>query len=199
MTTSQIKEQVAEVVAQMATACVEYIKLAYDDAHDLKLGKPATAAQIAKVEQLLGKPLPPSYRAFLELHNGWAQYDFKASLLSAEELESDWVKEVLTEKGKLFLEFTDKNPLASGRFVVFAGQDSSRLGAFDLKKVGADGELGFVTYEHTKQEARFPSFLAFMKSELKSMQRLLQSEKDGSDDDDEEEDDDEDEDEDEDE
>ena len=36
-----------------------------------QLGPPASEEQIAKLEQKIGIALPPSYRAFLTIHNGW--------------------------------------------------------------------------------------------------------------------------------
>lgn len=46
----------------------------------------ASAVALAKVEQRLGRPLPPSYRAFLELHDGWPRFFDGASLLGTANL-----------------------------------------------------------------------------------------------------------------
>ena len=46
----------------------------------------ATADQIVAAEARLGHRLPPSYREFLQLHNGWPRFFEGASMLSASEL-----------------------------------------------------------------------------------------------------------------
>ena len=56
------------------------------------LGYPAaTEAQLRAAEARLGAPLPPSYRTFLEVSNGWRHLDyFYGRLWSAEEI--DWFR-----------------------------------------------------------------------------------------------------------
>ncbi|MGE3273018.1 MAG: SMI1/KNR4 family protein [Chloroflexota bacterium] len=59
---------------------------------------PATASQIAAAEARIGKRLPPSYRAFLEVSNGWRVLgDFHWDILPTERIEwfrvnnQDWI------------------------------------------------------------------------------------------------------------
>ena len=59
---------------------------------------PATDAQIADAEARIGKQLPPSYRAFLEVSNGWRLLgNFHWDVLPAERIEwfrvnnQDWI------------------------------------------------------------------------------------------------------------
>jgi hypothetical protein len=46
----------------------------------------ATQAGIAAVERQLGRRLPPSYRAFLEVHDGWPQFFHGAGLFGVRHL-----------------------------------------------------------------------------------------------------------------
>ncbi len=91
MTNAKVIQQVNRVVSELLAARKELSRLSEEEEIGEKLGLPASAAQIAKVKKLLGKPLPPSYQAFLELHNGWDEFEGDAKILSAEDLNSDWV------------------------------------------------------------------------------------------------------------
>ncbi len=46
----------------------------------------ASEATIEQAERRIGRPLPPSYREFLAVHNGWPRFFEGASLLSAASL-----------------------------------------------------------------------------------------------------------------
>ena len=46
----------------------------------------ASAVAIAAAEQRIGRPLPPSYRAFLEVHDGWPRFFEDATLLGTAHL-----------------------------------------------------------------------------------------------------------------
>lgn len=46
----------------------------------------ASLRKIKKAEERLGRPLPPSYRAFLSRHDGWPRFFEGASLLGTESL-----------------------------------------------------------------------------------------------------------------
>ncbi len=52
----------------------------------LKPGGPAHPAAVRRAELRLRRPLPPSYRAFLQLHDGWPRFFEGASLLGAAHL-----------------------------------------------------------------------------------------------------------------
>jgi hypothetical protein len=49
-------------------------------------GPPASEEQIALYEKHLGRPLPPSYRAFLSLHDGYQALAYPGDMLSIEDV-----------------------------------------------------------------------------------------------------------------
>jgi hypothetical protein len=53
-----------------------------------ELGGPTPEAQLVKLENGLGRCLPPSYRTFLSLYNGWRMISGAIDLLSVEEMLS---------------------------------------------------------------------------------------------------------------
>jgi hypothetical protein len=72
------------------------------------LGFPgATVAQLLAAEQRLGRPLPPSYRAFLQLTNGWP-FGLTEPLLPIEEVELLQVKE--PDMVRIWLEDQQEEP-----------------------------------------------------------------------------------------
>src|ERR1700730_9134301 len=50
------------------------------------LGPPASETQLARLEERLSRRLPPSYRSFLLLHNGWRMFSGTMDLLTIEEI-----------------------------------------------------------------------------------------------------------------
>lgn len=50
------------------------------------LGSPADPELIQSLEARIGRALPPSYKAFLSLHNGWRMVDAETDLLPVEEM-----------------------------------------------------------------------------------------------------------------
>jgi hypothetical protein len=193
------RERLKGVVQQLIEKQKELAKLTEDEEASLQLGRPCSPRQLARVEQALGKPIPPSYRAFLELYDGWDDFEGDAKILGSDDVGAAWVKSRIAKKGALFIEFTKKNPLASFGFPIFLGPTSSRLAVLDTRKVDGEGEMPVITYDYTKKEDEYASFTAFLEGELETVDDLIKDAKEGVDDDEDEGSDDDDEDEDEDE
>src|SRR5947209_2391129 len=68
-----VREQVSTLVEQMRRVRQERIDLE-DWGSDMKLGPATSAEEIRAAEKRLKFDFPPSYRAFLELHNGWFEF-----------------------------------------------------------------------------------------------------------------------------
>lgn len=60
------------------------------------LGSPADPARLDALEAELGQELPPSYRLFLTLHDGWAHWEGDIHMLSVEQMRGgeygEWVR-----------------------------------------------------------------------------------------------------------
>jgi hypothetical protein len=182
------RDDLRQLIHDLAEAKREYDRLLFDEEADHSPGAPASSLQIAEIERILGKPLPPSYRVFLELHNGWSDFAGGAKLLAVEDHGSDWVKKRLKELGDLLFEDYDKNPFLNGAIPVLLGKDENSYLVLDPGKVQKNGEMDFVLYDYGTEERRFESFTAFLQNDLLLMQRLIENEKHGiSDEDDEDE------------
>jgi SMI1 / KNR4 family (SUKH-1) len=176
------------LIQTLAEAMREYDQLAFDEEYPHDLGPPATAEQIAKLEKILGKPLPPSYRDFLKLHNGWSDFHGGAKLLAVEDHGSKWVKQRIKEIGDLFFEDDSDNPFQQGMLPVLLGKDENSYLVLDPSVVRKNGEMDFVRFDYSQEEKRFKDFTSFLHNESKVMQELVEEERDGLSEDDEEED-----------
>jgi hypothetical protein len=156
-----------------------YDRLAFDEEYGHPLGKPCTQKQLAKLEELLGHPLPPSYRAFLELHNGWSKFSGDAKLLSVENQRSEWVQQRLDDMEELFDEFGGDNPFKAGALPVLLGEDSHSVLLVDPRTVRLDGEMDFVALDIIEEENRFNNFTAFLVHKLELLRRLIAKQRDG--------------------
>ena len=178
-----------KLIAELIEAKREYYRLAFDTESKQKLGPPCSPAQIAKLERILGKPVPPSYRAFLELHNGWEKFDGDTKLLAVEDHEQPWVKERLKTLRSLLKEYGDDDPFEHGAVPVQLGKDDRAFTLLDPRVTRKNGEMDVVQYDLTQEEDRFKDFVAFLKDDLEVTRELIDEEKNGvSDEDDEDED-----------
>jgi hypothetical protein len=176
---TEYEKTVKDLVEQLVAARKEKNRLRRDEEVDEKLGPPATPQQLAELERLLGKSLPPSYRAFMALHNGWDEFQGDFQLLSVEDRQSAMVKARSEEMGAFFPEQELENPFATWGFLVALGQTSGRLTFLDTRAVDADGEMEVAAFEYTEEEARFASFAEFLKDDLKLQLDIIEHEREG--------------------
>jgi hypothetical protein len=175
------RAELEKLIGDLADAMRERDSLLFDEEYPHTLGKPASAKQLAALESRLGAPLPPSYRAFLELHNGWEKFTGGAKLLATEDHEAAWVKQFVDSMDTLFYEQPKvENPFAVGAIPILAGEDVNKYLVLDPRKVGSDGEMTFVQYEYTRKERRFKNFTQFLQHELKLLQERIEDQKKGS-------------------
>src|SRR5262245_4865178 len=78
--------QVADVVSRLAKAVTDFAKQEGDLDYLPVPHPPASAKLIADYEKYLGVKLPASYRAFLELHNGYDWLAYPGHMLSIEDV-----------------------------------------------------------------------------------------------------------------
>jgi SMI1 / KNR4 family (SUKH-1) len=178
-----LRSEIKQLVDDFIEASREYFRLRFDVEYSFQLGKPCSPGQIAALEGILGKALPPSYRAFLELHNGFENFIGNQNLLAVEDQQADWVEEEVDTLNDLFEEHGGDNPFEKGAIPVALEQDTSTYLVLDPSKVRKNGEMDFVEYEYTRERIRFEDFGSFLRSKLEAMGRLIEKEKRGADED----------------
>lgn len=175
----ELQAEVKKLIDAFIEAKREYLRLRFDIAFTPQLGKPCTPQQIAALEEILGSDLPPSYRAFLELHNGFEGFLGNQNLLAVEDQEADWVLAELENIGDLFEEDGGDNPFEKGAIPVELGKEAPIYLVLDPSKVRKDGEMDFVEYEHTEKQNKWKDFVSFLRSKLEVMESLVEDQKKG--------------------
>jgi SMI1 / KNR4 family (SUKH-1) len=184
----EIHAKLQKLIHELIEAKREYYRLAFDREPRMKLGAPCSPEQLARLAAILGKPLPPSYRAFLELHNGWDGFDGDTKLLAVEDHEQAWVKNRVKTLSSLLEEYADENPFKEGAMPVLLGEDERAFTVLDPRKVRKNGEMDFVTFDLMQEQDRFKDFISFLEDDLVVTQELIEDEKKGTPDEEDEED-----------
>ncbi len=169
-----------DLIKQLSEAQRAYERLAFDEENEHPLGKPCSQKQILTLEKRLGKPLPPSYRAFMELHNGWTNFAADAKLLAVEDHKSEWVEERLLDMKELFPEADQDDPFEQGSMLVMVGEDSEEVLYVDPSTVRADGEMDFVALDIVEETGRYKDFTSFLEYKLDLFRRMIDKQTKGT-------------------
>jgi hypothetical protein len=170
-----LQAEIASALAELIQLLNESWRLEYDEDLKIELGAPASPMQLAALERRLGSPIPPSYRAFLLLHESWKDFASDSSLLSPNDYDEEWVRERLADLNDLFKEFESDNPVGAWGFPIMLGR-TGRMSLFlDKRSVRADGEMDFVYYDATEEQARFANFLEFLQAQIVTRKSLIAS------------------------
>lgn len=167
-----------DVIQELFSAFQELDHLMFDEEIDHELGTPCTEAQLVELEKWLGFVLPPSYREFLSLHNGWNNFDGNAKLLAIEDFRSSWVSEKIHNLEILFYE-DGENPFDKGMIPILLGEDNDNFLLLDPTTEKSNGEMEFVAFDFTEEESRFQNFLSFLEAHLKSVKIIIDDEING--------------------
>jgi hypothetical protein len=179
MTKDQSENRMTTLVEALANSHQEYWRLAFDRDPPTKLGKPSTPAQIAKLEKGLGHLLPPSYKAFLQLYNGWEGFEGDGKLLGTDDHKATWVKERIGLVDMIFAEDGKKSPFEKGAIPIMVGESIENYLVMLPEKRRANGEMSFVSYDSTEKLQTFKDLYAFLESELKTSRALVLAAKKG--------------------
>jgi cell wall assembly regulator SMI1 len=183
-------ERLAAMLAQLYAWAVELDRIEEPSPQDrTRPLPPAPESDIAAAERRWRFKFPPSYRAFLKLHNGWKNFSFDWWVLGvsgmpaaekewkrdAASFEKDLRKAGATAIAKLRSQSTtdaavmywpDHVPLAvdfNGGFMVF-----------DRNRCRDDGECEIVEIRAEEVDRRLPNFLAFVEWALSIARRELE-------------------------
>src|SRR4051812_30168441 len=142
----------------------------------------ATPLAIAAVERRLGRPLPPSYRKLLALHDGIPHFYQGVSLLNAHHL----ARGTFVDLTRLVIDLGEVSRVESARgrrsgllpFGIDAAGET--IFAWDTSAPGPDGELQVVLWmnEIGERVESFPSFLelvlAMLEGDIDERRRALE-------------------------
>ena len=150
-------------VARLKEAMQRCYRMEYGEDHKQELGSGCNADQLSAVARKLGHPLPPSYAAFLEQHNGWTHFTGGARLLAVEDHDEPWVKTRTQQVRDHLREFYDESILDHA-FIIMLGQDEPDFVYLDTSTRRQTGEMDVVHFDLIDGEYdRHPDFVAFLK------------------------------------
>lgn len=121
-------------------------------------GPPATLEAILKLENELNTHLPPSYRCFLEINNGWKVVDGSQSFFSIDEIRS-W-KQRVDPSNWMSIASGAGHSFVNDCVVIGASDDSTDKYLINPKKI-KNGEWQFIDFGRNGF-AVFDSFLDFL-------------------------------------
>ena len=170
--------ELVELIEGIVIAQREYDRLAFDEEFSHDRGAPASADQIVRLERILGHPLPPNYRAFLELHNGWSDFHGDGKLLAVEDHESSWVKKKIRYWSDLWSP-DEENPFEHGAIPILLGDSLHHFLVLDPRRMRKNGNMDFVEYDYMHEETSYEDFALYLGHELNVMQRLIDRETKG--------------------
>jgi len=123
----------------------------------------ATDRQIAMYEQYLGLRLPPSYRAFLELHNGYSWLAFPGHMLSIEEVmpNGDYFDDI--KEWKTVMAEAGLGEALDGIVVAYLDQPNN-WAYLDPNRPGADGEFDLALHVPGVDPSYYATVVEFIAS-----------------------------------
>lgn len=137
---------------------------------------PASVEEVTRFEQI-GRKYPPSYRNFLELHNGWLGFWPDWSLVGVprddnrfmyEDIEQTLsiIPDELNEEEQAKLserEKTDPSRILATNHTIFATDFNGGLMVFDQNRIDSDGEMEAVWVGYIYHvERRYPNFISLL-------------------------------------
>jgi SMI1 / KNR4 family (SUKH-1) len=139
-----------------------YANIVLED--EQELGGPAPEAQLVNIENRVGRRLPPSYRTFLSLYNGWRMISGAIDLLSIEEMLGGpraeqvhkWQQEAVRN---------DYEAITVRSLVIGLGEITATRILLDPETIGPDGEWALVLYDRGEAE-EYSSFIEWLEASV---------------------------------
>lgn len=133
-----------------------YISMCEPD--EQQLGLPASDRSIISIEKIFHFKLPPSYRTFLSLHDGWNMIDATSDLYSCEKIVQVNQTKEADELKKLIIH---RNSKISKLLIIGGSSYTASNYLLDLNKINKNGENPIIDYEKGIED-QYSSFLEFL-------------------------------------
>jgi cell wall assembly regulator SMI1 len=130
---------------------------------------PASAQEIRAYEEYLGLTLPNSYRAFLELYNGYDWLAFPGHMLSIQDVmpKGQYYEDIVEWKKEL-AEFGEGGVL-DGIMIAYLDQPNNWV-FLDPNRTSTEGELMVVMYVPGVDPEHFDNVIEFLRSSIERAQ-----------------------------
>ncbi len=154
-----VKHKVQDVVRRLEDAVRALSDLEEYGCPKLKSHPPASAAELAKYEEYLEFKLPPTYRAFLEMHNGYDNLVHPGDMLSVQSVMPRGKKyKAIQEMKKMFADY-GAGEILDGAIIAYLDQPNN-WAYLDPNKPTGKGELTVVQWL-SASTMEFPTLVEF--------------------------------------
>jgi hypothetical protein len=138
-----------------------------------QLGPPASEEAISEFEERLGYGLPPSYRLFLSLHDGWNGIEGKVNLLSiAKQRRGEYARYIKKWKKE---QWEDGETLLIEGLIIGIQLHTNNAWVLDTSRVDDRGEMEVVIWQDFETE-RDRDFLDALQKKAEILERLIAEE-----------------------
>lgn len=137
------------------------------------LGAPSSEDTLQAFEQSIALRLPPSYRSFLLLHDGWTGWSGPLNLLSVAQMSdengpyADWIESEVKAEAREY----GHDAVVHG-LVIGSALFSANCVVLDTTDVDDHAEMPVISWEHV-EIARHRNFHHFLSSRIGLLQRLI--------------------------
>jgi len=195
-----VTDKVAGLVEKLKSLRQELINVTqFDDG--MQLGQPTSEEDICIAEQRNDFKFPPSYRAFLKLHNGWHLFwpdwcilgvsgklndkmlaDAKKTMAIYSKIiehKAALDKEPIEERVSLLKkeELVDPEVVYPSHHIVLCTDFNSGIMVFDRNRCRADGECEIIALRYAEIQCRCKDFFDLFYSAIKDTREELKKEK----------------------
>jgi hypothetical protein len=161
----KVNAELESSVEQLFERRAHYHRLKFGTESRQRLGPPADSETLPGLARQWGHPLPPSYVAFLKLHEFWLNFVGDASILAFKERATPAIRKQIQSLANVRKEAHESPDRI---FVVVAGECSEYFVFLDPSSRRADGEMDVVEYDLELGELRrHADFAAFLDHQLK--------------------------------
>jgi predicted DNA-binding WGR domain protein len=178
---------IRKLVTQLDRVTRDYIVSEDDDPDDKKryqLYPRASEREIAAHEKQLGRKLPPSYRHFLRMHNGWLGYWGDSALLGVPKPYNApywrYIKRDLRDSDG-YLDEDDEGPdyFHAADVIPISCDLNGGFVAFDMTRINKRGEPSIIDCMRTNGcvDNRFDDFVAFLELRISCAKKWIQRNK----------------------
>ena len=168
-----LADRIRQAVARGMEARAEYYG-AIDLPNGQQLGPPVEPSKLLQLEERTGLVLPPSYRTFLSLHDGWRMVDGATDLLSVQEmLEGPRQRKI--KKWQEQARRTGDSVAANSLVIGSSDITPTRL-LLDPESMDSEGEWRVVQH-HKAEEYDYPSFLDWLEESAEDFRQLAREER----------------------
>lgn len=171
-----LEERIKLAVMQGIAERKNYFE-AIDLLDEQMLGRPAGESDLLTLETRLGRSLPPSYRTFLSLYDGWKMIDGGLDLLPVRDLLGGTRHQNIKNWQQQMMAVGED--VAARSLVIGISDITPTKYLLDPEVINEDGEWRLVQH-HKIEEAEFPTFLEWLEESVDEYRKLARMERNGA-------------------